>query len=145
PGGELRMRATRLFQQLSAPVAAKAVEDTAFYRYGRLLSRNDVGFDAERLGGSVTDFHRGCADRLVAFPDAMLATATHDHKRGEDLRARLAVISEMPGRGGEAAARWSARAGALKPVIEGVQGPDATDEYMLYQMLAVAWPLDFDW
>ena len=84
------------FQQLSAPVAAKSVEDTAFYRYGRLLSRNDVGFDASRLGGSVADFHRACADRLATFPDAMLATATHDHKRGEDLRARLAVISEVP-------------------------------------------------
>ena len=119
------------FQQLSAPVAAKAVEDTAFYRYGRLLSRNDVGFDAARLGSSVADFHGACADRLATFPDAMLATATHDHKRGEDLRARLAVISEVP----EEWAAFLARCRA----IDGKR-PDPADEIMLYQMIVGAWP-----
>jgi (1->4)-alpha-D-glucan 1-alpha-D-glucosylmutase len=121
------------FQQLSAPVAAKAVEDTAFYRYGRLLSRNDVGFDAACFGGSVADFHRACAARRAAFPDAMLATATHDHKRGEDLRARLAVISEMP-------TEWAAflvECGAVEAAR-----PDPADEIMLYQMIVGAWPLD---
>jgi malto-oligosyltrehalose synthase len=123
------------FQQLSAPVAAKSVEDTAFYRYGRLLSRNDVGFDAARLGGSVADFHRACADRLASFPDAMLATATHDHKRGEDLRARLAVISEVP----DAWAAFLAQCRAIKG-----ERPDPADEIMLYQMIVGAWPLDLD-
>src|SRR6202000_3357750 len=89
------------FQQLSAPVAAKAVEDTAFYRYGRLLSRNDVGFDAARLGSSIATFHEACSRRLADVPDAMLATATHDHKRGEDLRARLAVLGEIAGEWGD--------------------------------------------
>jgi (1->4)-alpha-D-glucan 1-alpha-D-glucosylmutase len=120
-----------LFQQLSAPVAAKAVEDTAFYRYGRLLSRNDVGFDAARLGASVADFHRACADRLANFPNAMLATATHDHKRGEDLRARLAVISEVPD-------EWAAFLAQCQ-TIEATR-PDPADEIMLYQMVVGAWP-----
>ena len=127
-----KVAATR-FQQLSAPVAAKSVEDTAFYRYGRLLSRNDVGFDAPRLGGSVADFHEACANRLATFPDSMLATATHDHKRGEDLRARLAVISEMP-------SEWAAFIAACREI--GGVPPDAGDEVMLYQMIIGAWPLD---
>ncbi|HBK09015.1 MAG TPA: malto-oligosyltrehalose synthase, partial [Acetobacteraceae bacterium] len=123
------------FQQLCAPMAAKSVEDTAMYRYGRLLSRNDVGFDAARLGGSVDDFHRACADRLATFPDSMLATATHDHKRGEDLRARLAVISEIP----DAWARFLEQCRGLD-----AKRPDPADEIMLYQMIVGAWPLDLD-
>ncbi len=123
------------FQQLSAPVAAKAVEDTAFYRYGRLLSRNDVGFDAAHLGGSAADFHQACAQRLADFPNAMLATATHDHKRGEDLRARLAVISEIP----DAWAGFLAQCHAIE-----ARRPDPADEIMLYQMIVGAWPLDLD-
>src|SRR5262249_36922445 len=79
------------FQQLSAPLAAKAVEDTAFYRYGVLLSRNEVGADVRRFSASAQEFHAACQERLRRFPDAMLSTATHDHKRGEDVRARLAV------------------------------------------------------
>jgi (1->4)-alpha-D-glucan 1-alpha-D-glucosylmutase len=121
------------FQQLSAPVAAKSVEDTAFYRYGRLLSRNDVGFDAARLGSSVADFHQACANRLATFPAAMLATATHDHKRGEDLRARLAVISEIPD-------EWAAFLGQCQALA--ARRPDPADEIILYQMIVGAWPLD---
>ena len=133
PGNKV---ANTRFQQLSAPVAAKSVEDTAFYRYGRLLSRNDVGFDAARLGGSVADFHRACADRLATFPHAMLATATHDHKRGEDLRARLAVISEVP----EEWTAFLAQCGAA-----GSSGLDPADEIMLYQMIVGAWPPELDY
>jgi malto-oligosyltrehalose synthase len=129
-GPEFQSVSTR-FQQLSAPIAAKAVEDTAFYRYGRLLSRNDVGFDAERLGGSAADFHRACADRLATFPDAMLATATHDHKRGEDLRARLAVISEIPG-------EWAGFVGRCSKIE--ANRLDPADRIMLYQMIVGAWP-----
>jgi (1->4)-alpha-D-glucan 1-alpha-D-glucosylmutase len=83
------------FQQLSAPVAAKSVEDTAFYRYGRLLSRNDVGFDVETFALDAASFHTRVLARAAHHPHAMLATATHDHKRGEDVRARLAVLSGM--------------------------------------------------
>jgi (1->4)-alpha-D-glucan 1-alpha-D-glucosylmutase len=103
---DLRARAIRRFQQLSSPLAAKAIEDTAFYRYGRLLSRNDVGFDPAQLGGDISAFHRQCSIRAKSFPHSMLATATHDHKRGEDVRARLAVLSEIADDWSTALERW---------------------------------------
>ena len=92
---KLQSFALMRFQQLSAPLSAKAVEDTAFYRYGRLLSRNDVGFDPGRFACSTAEFHDRMQLRKDTFPHAMLATATHDHKRGEDVRARVAVLSEV--------------------------------------------------
>ncbi len=140
PGLALRRRAGTLFQQLSAPVAAKAVEDTAFYRYGRLLSRNDVGFDADRLGASPLAFHAACAARRTKLPDAMLATATHDHKRGEDVRARLAVLSEVPEAWAEAVRGWRRHNAGLRSG----DGPSAGDEAMLYQMAVGAWPPTLD-
>jgi (1->4)-alpha-D-glucan 1-alpha-D-glucosylmutase len=133
----LRRLAGTRFQQLSAPVAAKAVEDTAFYRYGRLLSRNDVGFEAARLSCSIADFHAAAARRLETFPDSMLATATHDHKRGEDLRARLAVISEVP-------QAWEDFVRSSLDLNSDIARPDPADEIMLYQMIVGAWPLQLD-
>ena len=130
----LAAEAVRRFQQLSAPVAAKGVEDTAFYRYGRLLSRNDVGFDAERFAMSVAEFHTRMAARARDWPRALLATATHDHKRGEDVRARLAVLSELPDLWLEHVARWRDMADH--------DGVDPADAYMLYQTLYGAWPGD---
>ena len=132
--GDGSAEAVRRFQQLSAPIAAKALEDTAFYRFGRLLSRNDVGFDAARMSLSVADFHAAMAERATHWPGAMLTTATHDHKRGEDTRARLAVLSAIPGRWGEEVARWEAIA---DPFSEGV---DRGDRHMLFQSLLGAWP-----
>jgi (1->4)-alpha-D-glucan 1-alpha-D-glucosylmutase len=126
--------AVRRFQQLSAPIAAKALEDTAFYRYGRLLSRNDVGFDAARMSLPVADFHARMEVRAEHWPHAMLTTATHDHKRGEDTRARLAVLSAIPNRWREEVSRWEAIA---DPLSEGV---DRGDRYMLFQSLLGAWP-----
>ncbi|RDE04750.1 malto-oligosyltrehalose synthase [Sphingomonas aracearum] len=126
--------AVRRFQQLSAPIAAKAVEDTAFFRYGRLLSRNDVGFDAARMAFSVEEFHAAMVGRARDFPRAMLATATHDHKRGEDVRARLAVLSEVPALWREHLARWEAHADEIDAAI------DRGDRYMLLQTLFGAWP-----
>src|SRR6185503_7277315 len=110
----LQERDVTQFQQLSAPIAAKAVEDTAFYRYGRLLSRNDVGFDAARLSDSAADFHAKALRRQSAFPSAMLATATHDHKRGEDVRARLAVLSERAIEWARAVPGWIAQSQPLR-------------------------------
>ncbi len=130
----LRAEAIRRFEQLSAPVAAKAVEDTAFYRYGRLLSRNDVGFDPGRLSTSPGDFLALAAERGEAFRHSLLATATHDHKRGEDVRARLAVLSHMP-------ETWAARARAwldLAPLSE----VDPGDAHILHQTILGAWPLE---
>ncbi len=137
----MRLRALARFQQLTSPVAAKSVEDTAFYRHGRLLSRNEVGANPGQFSLSVADFHQLCGERLKRYPLAMLATATHDHKRGEDLRARLAVLSEIPQEWAIAARRWSELNTDLKPEQDGIKGPDATDEYILYQMLVGAWPL----
>ncbi len=135
PGdADLAAEAVRRFQQLSAPVAAKAVEDTAFYRYGPLLSRLDVGFDAARMAGTVADFHQACTGRAEAFPHSMLATATHDHKRGEDVRARLAVLSTMPDTWRERAEAWDDAAGGP------ASGVVAEDRYTLYQMIFGAWP-----
>lgn len=125
------------FQKLSAPLAAKAVEDTAFYRYGRLLSRNDVGFDIRRFAGSVDAFHEFCKIRAADMPRALSATATHDHKRGEDLRARLAVLSEIPDRWAAVVRDWRTLNGAARPLA---LAPD--DEYQLYQTIVGAWPLD---
>jgi len=130
----LAAEAVRKFQQLSAPIAAKAVEDTAFYRYGRLLSRNDVGFDASRMSLDIEDFHAAMIDRGRNWPAAMLATATHDHKRGEDVRARLAVLSEVPDLWRTHVERWLDLA---LPFANGV-APD--DSYMLLQTLFGAWP-----
>ncbi len=126
--------AVRQFQQLSAPIAAKAVEDTAFYRYGRLLSRNDVGFDAARLSLDVADFHAAMIERARDWPSAMLATATHDHKRGEDVRARLALLSEIP-------EEWRARVETWRMLATPLAAKvDPADLYMLLQTLVGAWP-----
>ncbi len=138
----LRLQAIARFQQLSAPLAAKAVEDTAFYRHGRLLSRNEVGADPAQFALTPAAFHDESAQRLRHFPDTLLATATHDHKRGEDLRARLAVLSEMPQRWEQAVRDWTAGNAASRIVVDGEGAPGPADEYMLYQMLVGAWPLD---
>jgi (1->4)-alpha-D-glucan 1-alpha-D-glucosylmutase len=122
------------FQQLSATLAAKAVEDTAFYRYGRLLSRNEVGSDPGRLAIAPETFHAGCLRRRAEFPQAMLATATHDHKRGEDARARLAVLSEI-------AAEWR---GFAMRLLERTGSADAGTGYTIIQSIVGAWPLVFD-
>ncbi|HYC66078.1 MAG TPA: malto-oligosyltrehalose synthase [Reyranellaceae bacterium] len=125
----------RRFQQLSAPIAAKAVEDTAFYRYAPLLSRNDVGFDIERFSLSPEEFH----ELMNARPrNGLNATATHDHKRGEDVRARLAVLSERADDWTERLQRWIAATAAWRR--DGAPG-DA-DVAMLLQTVVGAWPLD---
>jgi malto-oligosyltrehalose synthase len=126
------------FRQLSAPLAAKSVEDTGFYRYGRLLSRNDVGFDIERFSASPADFHDWMTRRRQHFPRGMLATATHDHKRGEDVRTRLAVLSELPQVWTQNISRWIDGSDPLRR--HGV--PAASDIAMLLQMIVGAWPLD---
>ncbi|HEX3943313.1 MAG TPA: malto-oligosyltrehalose synthase [Rhizomicrobium sp.] len=130
--------AVRRFNQLSAPVAAKAVEDTAFYRYGRLLSRNDVGFDPGGLSITAADFHAAFGQRAATFPHSMLATATHDHKRGEDVRARLAVLSEIPEEWTKAVEGWFRLNAAQKPALV----VEPRDEYQLYQTLVGIWPLN---
>ncbi|WP_294235987.1 malto-oligosyltrehalose synthase [uncultured Sphingomonas sp.] len=126
--------AVRRFQQLSAPIAAKAVEDTAFYRHAALLSRNDVGFDAGRMSMPIAVFHDHMQGRADRFPRAMLTTATHDHKRGEDVRARLAVLSAMPDEWRAQVEAWQAQTTEL------AEGVDPADWYALVQTLVGAWP-----
>lgn len=134
----LRLRAIARFQQLSSPLAAKAVEDTAFYRHGRLLARNEVGADPAQFAMDLSDFHTAALRRQRVFPHALLATATHDHKRGEDLRARLLVLSERAADWDAAVARWR----ACNEPLRRTHAIGAGDEYMLYQMIAGAWPLE---
>lgn len=123
----------RRLQQLSAPIAAKAVEDTAFYRYGRLLSRNDVGFDANAFSVGAAQFHAWQEARQRDWPRSMLTTATHDHKRGEDVRARMAAISGIAEDWITASNRWIAQ-------IDEHGQIDRGDLYMLLQVLVGAWP-----
>ncbi|WP_314384453.1 malto-oligosyltrehalose synthase [Pseudomonas brenneri] len=129
------------FQQLTSPAAAKAVEDTALYRSAVLLSRNDVGFNTEQFSAPLADFHAANRQRLTTFPDNLLATATHDHKRGEDSRARLAVLSECAPWYAEQVQQWRRLALLLRddPAV-----PSAGDELILYQVLLGSWPLDLD-
>jgi malto-oligosyltrehalose synthase len=122
------------FEQLSATLTAKAVEDTAFYRYGRLLSRNEVGSDPGELALPVAQFHIDAARRRATFPAAMLVTATHDTKRGEDHRARLAVLSELAEEWQALAMRWSGQYPA----------PDPAVGLMIWQTIIGAWPPDFE-
>ena len=129
------------FQQLSAPLCAKAVEDTAFYRYGRLISRNDVGFDARQFALSPNEFHQRMATRQKAYPHSLLATATHDHKRGEDVRARLAVLSEMADAWRKAVERWTALSAAHCRICDGSIMPSAGDCAILFQIIVGSWPL----
>lgn len=146
----LRRLAVRRYEQLTPPLAAKSVEDTAFYRYGRLLSRNEVGSDPDYFSSSIADFHAFNARRAATFPDTMLATATHDHKRGEDVRARLSVLSETADEWAKSVHRWvrlhtEYRSNLQKeedaPVIV---APALDDEIILYQMIVGSWPFELD-
>ncbi len=131
------------FQQYSSPVTAKGVEDTAFYRFNRLVSLNEVGGEPGRFGTTVPAFHHGMQERARVWPTAMLATATHDTKRGEDARARIDVLSEIPGLWEHQVRRWRTLTRRLKVEADGRLVPAANDEYLLYQALVGAWPAGF--
>jgi (1->4)-alpha-D-glucan 1-alpha-D-glucosylmutase len=142
PAGRERKRlkhACVRFQQLTSPAAAKAVEDTALYRSAVLLSRNDVGFNTEQFSAPLADFHQACIERLDTFPDNLLASATHDHKRGEDSRARLAVLSERSDWYADQIGLWRALA---RPLRNDDQMPSSGDELILYQAILGSWPLE---
>jgi len=128
-------------QQFTGPVMAKSLEDTAFYRYHRLLALNEVGGDPSARALPVDAFHEAMTLRAKEWPHGMTATATHDTKRGEDARARLLALAELSGEWTSAVARWKLL-NASQLVIEGeMRAPSATFEYMLYQVLLGAWPL----
>jgi (1->4)-alpha-D-glucan 1-alpha-D-glucosylmutase len=129
------------FQQLTGPITAKGVEDTAFYRYHRLISLNEVGGAPEHFGVAVDEFHRLNAERLDRWPAALLATSTHDTKRSEDVRARINVLSELPREWRRRVLTWRRLNRRRKELVDGQPVPDANEEYALYQTLLGAWPL----
>ncbi|MBM7061891.1 malto-oligosyltrehalose synthase [Pseudomonas sp. UL073] len=141
PTRHLQRKVLVRFQQLTSPAAAKAVEDTACYRAGVLLSRYDVGFDPQRFSAPAEAFHRACRARAQRFPHNLLATATHDHKRGEDTRARLAVLSERSHWYAERLEHWRRLAAPLRSQVDEQAAPSPGDEALLYQTLLASWPL----
>ncbi|WP_395454924.1 malto-oligosyltrehalose synthase [Azospirillum melinis] len=130
------------FQQYSGPVMAKGLEDTAFYRYNRLVALNEVGGHPDHFGVSVSAFHRANQDRARNWPGNMLASTTHDTKRGEDTRARLYALSEMPEEWERQVQTWSRLLRARRGDVEGTAPPDRNDEYLFYQLLLGAWPAE---
>ena len=142
PSERERARAFAMkFQQLTAPVAAKGVEDTALYRYHRLVSLNEVGGDPDVFGVSVRAFHADARYRQKHWPHEMLATSTHDTKRSEDTRVRIDVLSEMPGAWRQMLSRWRRMNRLRKREIDGRPAPGPNQEYLLYQTLLGTWPL----
>ncbi|MBI1212200.1 MAG: malto-oligosyltrehalose synthase [Alphaproteobacteria bacterium] len=132
------------FQQRTGPITAKALEDTAFYRYHTLLSLNEVGGDPRQFATTPAAFHHANRQRARLWPHSMLTTATHDTKRGEDARARIDALSEVPQEWGERVRRWSTFNRSFRRDVEDEQTPSANDEYMFYQTLFGAWPTAFE-
>jgi (1->4)-alpha-D-glucan 1-alpha-D-glucosylmutase len=139
-----RARFIGKFQQITSPVAAKGIEDTALYVYNRLVSLNEVGSDPTQFGLEPSAVHAWMSTRNARWPSALSATATHDTKRGEDVRARLDVLSEMPGAWKSGIARWRVVNRRFKTEVKGVAAPGANEEYLIYQTLLGAWPFETD-
>jgi (1->4)-alpha-D-glucan 1-alpha-D-glucosylmutase len=132
------------FQQVTSPVAAKGVEDTAMYRYNRLVCLNEVGNDPGRYGVSSAALHQANAERARLWPNTMLATSTHDTKRSEDVRARIAALSEMPDLWKRHLARWTRLNRSKRRHLGEDPAPDRQDEYLLYQTLVGVWSAQED-
>jgi len=141
---EARSRIIGKFQQITSPVAAKGIEDTALYVYNRLVSLNEVGGTPTRFGLEPAKVHEWMLTRQREWPSALSATATHDTKRGEDVRARINVLSEIPGAWKAAVTKWRTMNRRYKTDIAGHLAPGANEEYLLYQTLIGAWPFDGD-
>lgn len=139
PGGT-ETQFAQTFPQLSAPVMAKGAEDTAFYRYNRLVSLNEVGGDPAVFGRPLDDFHADTIDSARHHPQAMLTLATHDTKRSPDVRARISLLSELPDYWEEAVTTWM----GVTDHHAGPQGPDYNARYLLFQTLVGAWPIETD-
>ena len=135
------------FQQYTSALMAKGFEDTSLYRYNRLVSLNDVGGNPLRFGVSPQEFHCTIEQRASTWPHEMLATSTHDSKRSEDVRARINVLSELAAEWNAQVSKWRELNRKFKEVCCGGEAPTANDEYLLYQTLVGAWPLNTaaDW
>jgi (1->4)-alpha-D-glucan 1-alpha-D-glucosylmutase len=140
--GRERLRFAMKLQQYTGPVQAKGLEDTAFYRYNLLLSVNEVGGDPSRIGRSEAAFHEANARRLNDWPYELTTTATHDTKLGEDVRARVNAISELPAEWSREVSRWMRVNKNHRTLVDTEPAPDRNDEYRFYQALVGAWPVE---
>jgi (1->4)-alpha-D-glucan 1-alpha-D-glucosylmutase len=138
------LRFVRKLQQFTGPMMAKSLEDTAFYRFHRLLAFNEVGGNPAAGGLGLRTFHRLMRGRIETQPHGLTATATHDTKRGEDARARLLALSEIPEDWAAGVAQWRSANAHLIGQTGARRVPSVAHEYMLYQALVGAWPLDHD-
>jgi len=139
---EDRARFIGKFQQITSPVSAKGIEDTAFYGYNRLVSLNEVGSDPTQFGIEPSTLHAWMAERQARWPSSLSATSTHDTKRGEDVRARLNALSEIPGAWKASVTKWRTYNRRFKSDIGRAAAPDANEEYLIYQTLVGAFPFD---
>jgi (1->4)-alpha-D-glucan 1-alpha-D-glucosylmutase len=137
-----RLRTSMKFQQYTAPVQAKGFEDTSFYRYNVLLSLNEVGGEPAHFGKTAEQFHQTNARRFECWPFEMLGTSTHDTKVGEDVRARINVLSEMAEEWGREVGRWRRVNQAHRKLLGKTMAPDRNDEYRFYQAVVGAWPAE---
>jgi (1->4)-alpha-D-glucan 1-alpha-D-glucosylmutase len=137
-----RLDFVRRFQQITGPVTAKGYEDTVLYRFNRLVSLNEVGGDPSRFGTSLAEFHAENAERRRRSPHALSATSTHDTKRGEDVRLRISVLSEIPAEWRARLAAWQRLNRKHRVMLDGAPVPGANTEYLIYQTLVGAWPLE---
>jgi (1->4)-alpha-D-glucan 1-alpha-D-glucosylmutase len=139
---QVRRQFVLKFQQVTGPVTAKGLEDTAFYRYYPLASLNEVGGEPATPGTSVEHFHRRVQEQAASWPNTMVTTGTHDTKRGEDLRARLNVLSEVPEEWNVRLSRWQELNASARIELDGAAVPDANEEDLIYQTLVGSWPLE---
>jgi (1->4)-alpha-D-glucan 1-alpha-D-glucosylmutase len=130
------------FQQFTGPIMAKGVEDTVFYIYNRLAALSEVGGEPQQFGLGVDAFHQQNFDRYRSWPAALLATSTHDTKRSEDVRARMAAISEIPDVWRRSLTKWRTANRRWKKTVEESEAPDTNEEYLLYQTLLGTWPIE---
>lgn len=136
-----QLRFVMKFQQMTSPVTAKGIEDTAYYTYNRLVSLNEVGGDPQQFGVTLATFHKRMRERQAYWPSSLSATSTHDTKRSEDARARINVLSEIPREWNAHVTRWAKFNKKYKADVEGQLVPDRNEEYLLYQTLVGIWPL----
>jgi (1->4)-alpha-D-glucan 1-alpha-D-glucosylmutase len=139
-----RQRAVTSFEKLTAPLMAKGLEDTALYRYPLLLSLNEVGSRPDNFGTTCLSFHKYMAERSDKWPFALSSSSTHDSKRGEDVRARLNVLSEIPDQWEIMVSYWRGFNENKKILVNNVLVPNDTEEYFLYQTLVGSWPVERD-
>ena len=132
------------FQQVTAPAMAKGLEDTVFYIYNRLTALNEVGGEPQQFGLGIDKFHERNVHRLRTWPGSLLTTSTHDTKRSEDVRARIAAISELPDVWRRSLQRWRAANRRWKRTINDLEAPDTNEEYLLYQTLLGTWPVQLN-